>query len=91
MMPVVRGETETRKHILWWLGATLVGAGVLATWEPLGWLYVLTTVVLGAAFLWTVVRLHVDRTESAAFRAFHASNAYLGALLLAVVVDTLAF
>ena len=90
MMPVVRGETETRKHILWWLGATLVGAGVLATWSALGWLYVVTTVVLGAAFLWAVVRLHTDRTESAAFRAFHASNAYLGALLLAVVVDTLA-
>ncbi|GAB6862737.1 heme o synthase [Haloplanus litoreus] len=90
MMPVVRGETETRKHILWWLGATLVGAGALATWESLGWLYVLTTVGLGAAFLWAVVRLHLDRTESAAFRAFHASNAYLGALLLAVVVDTLA-
>jgi len=90
MMPVVRGETETRKHILWWLGATFVGAGVLATWSPLGWLYVATTVVLGTAFLWAVVRLHVDKTESAAFRAFHASNAYLGALLLAVVVDTLA-
>jgi protoheme IX farnesyltransferase len=90
MMPVVRGETETRKHILWWLGATFVGAGVLATWDGLGWLYVLTAVGLGAAFLWAVVRLHADRTESAAFRAFHASNAYLGALLLAVVVDTLA-
>jgi len=90
MMPVVRGETETRKHILWWLGATFVGAGVLATWSALGWLYVVTTVVLGAAFLWAVVRLHVDKDESAAFRAFHASNAYLGALLLAVVVDTLA-
>ena len=90
MMPVVRGETETRKHILWWLGATFVGAGVLATWSSLGWLYVGTAVVLGAVFLWAVVRLHVDRTESAAFRAFHASNAYLGALLLAVVVDTLA-
>jgi protoheme IX farnesyltransferase len=90
MMPVVRGETTTRKHILWWLGATFVGAGALATWESLGWLYVLTTVALGTAFLWAVVRLHFDRTESAAFRAFHASNAYLGALLLAVVVDTLA-
>jgi len=89
MMPVVRGETETRKHILWWLGATFVGAGVLATWSALGWLYVGTAVVLGAAFLWAVVRLHVDQDESAAFRAFHASNAYLGALLLAVVVDTL--
>ncbi|WP_338742521.1 heme o synthase [Haloplanus salilacus] len=90
MMPVVRGETETRKHILWWLGATFVGAGALAAWSSLGWVYVLTTVALGAVFLWAVIRLHLDRTESAAFRAFHASNAYLGALLLAVVVDTLA-
>jgi protoheme IX farnesyltransferase len=90
MMPVVRGETETRKHILWWLGATFVGAGALAAWASLGWVYVFTTVGLGAVFLWAVVRLHFDRTESAAFRAFHASNAYLGALLLAVVVDTLA-
>jgi len=90
MMPVVRGETETRKHILWWLGATFVGAGVLSTWSALGWLYVLTAVGLGTVFLWAVVRLHFERTESAAFRAFHASNAYLGALLLAVVVDTLA-
>ena len=90
MMPVVRGETETRKHILWWLGATFVGAGALAAWASLGWLYVLTTVGLGAVFLWAVIRLHFDRTESAAFRAFHASNAYLGALLLAVVVDAIA-
>jgi protoheme IX farnesyltransferase len=57
MMPVVRGEAVTRKHILWYLGATLVAAGAL--------------------------------DDTAAFRAFHASNAYLGALLLAIVVDTL--
>jgi protoheme IX farnesyltransferase len=44
-------------------------------------------VVLGGVFLWAVVRLHYERSESAAFRAFHASNAYLGALLIAVVVD----
>jgi len=31
-----------------------------------------------------------ERTEAAAFRAFHASNAYLGALLIAIVVDALA-
>ena len=90
MLPVVRGETVTRKHILWYLGATLVAAGALATFEPLGALYVLTAVALGAVFLWAVVRLHYEQTERAAFRAFHASNAYLGALLLAVVVDSLA-
>jgi protoheme IX farnesyltransferase len=90
MMPVVRGETTTRRHILWYLGATLVAAAILAaTADALGALYVGVGVVLGAVFLWAVVRLHYERTESAAFRAFHASNAYLGSLLLAVVIDSM--
>jgi protoheme IX farnesyltransferase len=89
MMPVVRGETETRKQILWYLAATLVAAGALASMEALGLLYALTSVAFGAAFLYFAVRLHYEQTEKAAFRSFHASNAYLGALLLAVVVDTL--
>jgi protoheme IX farnesyltransferase len=89
MMPVVRGETVTRKHILWYLGATLVAAGALGTMTALGSVYVLTSVCFGGVFLWAVVRLHYEQTEGAAFRAFHASNAYLGSLLLAIVVDTL--
>jgi protoheme IX farnesyltransferase len=89
MMPVVRGEAETRKHILLWLGATLLTATALAGLTSLGWLYAATTTGLGAVFLWTVLRLHREQTEGAAFRAFHASNAYLGALLLAIVVDAL--
>ncbi len=90
MMPVVRGEVETRKHIMLWLGATLLAAGALATVTTLGWLYALTTLVFGAVFLAAVVKLHHDRDERAAFRSFHASNAYLGALLVAIVVDALA-
>ncbi|MFB6165422.1 MAG: heme o synthase [Haloarculaceae archaeon] len=89
MMPVVRGETTTRKHIVLWLALTLLSATALAWVTDLGWLYAATTTALGAVFLWTVIRLHREQTESAAFRAFHASNAYLGALLLAVVVDAL--
>ncbi|MFB6156024.1 MAG: heme o synthase [Haloferacaceae archaeon] len=89
MMPVVRGETETRKHILWYLGATLVAAGGLGLTDRLGWLYVAASVVGGAVFLWTVVRLHYEQSERAAFRAFHASNAYLGLVLLAIVFDAL--
>ncbi|WP_235853635.1 heme o synthase [Halosimplex salinum] len=90
MMPVVRGEAETRKHILYYLAATLVAAVGLAALTDLGWVYAATTVVFGGVFLWAVIRLHHERTESAAFRAFHASNAYLGTLLLAIVVDALA-
>ena len=89
MMPVVHGEAVTRKHILWYLAATLLGASALSVITDLGVLYAATTVALGGVFLWAVVRLHWERTEQAAFRAFHASNAYLGALLVAIVVDAL--
>ncbi|MCU4718003.1 heme o synthase [Halapricum hydrolyticum] len=90
MMPVVRGEATTRKHILWYLAATLLAATAVTAIADLGALVAATTVALGAVFLWMVVRLHRERTESAAFRAFHASNAYLGAFLVAVVIDALA-
>jgi len=90
MLPVVHGETTTRKHIVGYLGATLVAAGGMAALSPLGPLYAATTVAFGGVFLWAVVGLHRERTEPAAFRAFHASNAYLGAVLVAIVVDALA-
>jgi len=89
MLPVVRGEAVTRKHIVWYLGATLASAAVLAWVSRLGPVYAVTTVALGALFLWAVVRLHRERTASAALRSFHASNAYLGCLLVAIVVDAL--
>ena len=90
MMPVVRGEATTRKHILLYLGATLIAAAALAAVSGLGPLYAATSVVLGTVFLWMVLNLHRNPGERAAFRAFHASNAYLGAVLLAIVIDTLA-
>jgi protoheme IX farnesyltransferase len=90
MMPVVRGEATTRKHILWYLAATLLAASVLAAVADLGVVFGAATVSVGEVFLWMVVRLHHERTESAAFRAFHASNAYLGTLLVAIVIDALA-
>ena len=89
MLPVVRGERVTRRHMLWYLGATLLAAVGLAALAGLGWVYAAATVSMGGIFLWAVVRLHREQTTQAAFRAFHASNAYLGAVLLAIVFDTL--
>jgi len=90
MMPVVHGETATRRHIVWYLGATLVAGAALAASGTLGWLYVATGVIFGGLFLWMVVRLHYEQTKAAALRSFHASNAYLGFVLLAIVVEGLA-
>ncbi|QCS43279.1 heme o synthase [Natrinema versiforme] len=91
MMPVVRGETETRKQIIYYIAATLVSSIALAWLTDLGPLYAGTVVVFGGIFLWAAVRLHFEQTEAAAFRAFHASNAFLGAVLVAILVDALAF
>ena len=89
MLPVVRGNAVTRRHITLYLGATLLGTVALGTATRLGWVYAGTTATFGAVFLLAVVRLHRERTEAAAFRTFHASNLYLGTLLVAVLVDTL--
>lgn len=89
MLPVVHGAAVTRRHVLLYLGATLVGAVALGTASELGLLYTVVVTLVGATFLWTVVRLFRERSTAAAWRAFHASNAFLGALLLAVIVDSL--
>lgn len=89
MMPVVRGERLTRKHIVYYLGATLIGASMLAAVDTLGWLFAATSVLFGAIFLREVMSLHREQTRGAAMRSFHASNAYLGTLLFAIIIDAL--
>jgi len=90
MLPVVKGEATARRHVLWYLGATLVATAVLSTVSQLGPLFALTTVVGGAVFLWAAIELHREQTEAAALRSFHASNAFLGLVLVAIVVDAAA-
>ncbi|MFB6193636.1 MAG: heme o synthase, partial [Halobaculum sp.] len=89
MLPVVRGATTTRRHVVWYLLATLAVGAALVGLPRLDWLYGAAGVVVGSVFLWAVVRLHYEQTEAAAFRAFHASNAYLGTVLAAAVLDSL--
>lgn len=91
MLPISRSDALTRRHILLYLIATMAAAIILGTIQTLGWLYATTIVVLGGVFLWAVIRLFRERTDKAAFRTFHAANAYLGVLLLVIVVEALVF
>jgi len=50
MLPVVRGEATTRRHILLYLGATLLGAVALGATTRLDWLYAVTIVLVGGCF-----------------------------------------
>ncbi|MFB6081744.1 MAG: heme o synthase [Halanaeroarchaeum sp.] len=89
MLPVAAGDAVTRRHILLYLGGTMVAAVVLGTAAELGWFYALASLAVGVVFLGAAVDLFRERTERAAKRTFHAANAYLGVVLLAVVFDTL--
>ncbi len=90
MLPVVRGEAVTRRHVLLYLAATMVCAVLLGTSTRLDWAYAATATVAGSLFLAAVIGLHRNRTERAAIRSFHASNAYLGSLLLVIAIDSVA-
>lgn len=89
MFPVVAGDLAARRHVVGFLGATLLAASVLGWVAGLGWVYALTSVVLGIVFLRSVVRQYGDPSDETALRSFYVSNYYLGAILVAIVVETL--
>ena len=89
MFPVARGVLAARRHVMLYLGATLLAASLLGWLAGLGWLYALTSVALGAVFLRSVVRQYRTESDDAALRSFYVSNYYLGAILVAIVLETL--
>lgn len=91
MLPIARGEAVTLRHIAWYFGATLVAAVFLGIVAPLGLLYALTVVVFASIFLLAIVHLYRVRTPAIALRSFHASNAFLGIVMLVIILDTLVF
>jgi protoheme IX farnesyltransferase len=87
MLPIVRGEEETRKQILLY---SLVMVGLtIAVWTLgfLGVVYIVSAAALGGIFLYYAVRLLRDATAVAARRLFLYSMLYLALLFAAMVVD----
>ncbi|WP_280535536.1 heme o synthase [Halopenitus sp. POP-27] len=97
MMPVLEGVTATRRRIVGWLGVTLLAAVLLGGVTDLGVPYALATTVLGGVFVRSVVRQYAtagarddaEAVQQAAYRSFHASNAYLGGVLAVILLETL--
>lgn len=88
MFPVVAGVPAARRRILLTLGGTLLVTASLVMATPLSWLFALTAIAAGGVFLWSVVIQCRTRTREATFQSFLASNAYLGSVLLAIVIET---
>ncbi len=89
MLPVVRGERETTRQILWY-AAVLVGVTVVpVVWGPLGFFYLIAALALGGGFVWLAVRLRRATTPQHASTLFHYSLLYLALLFVAMAVDPL--
>jgi protoheme IX farnesyltransferase len=87
MMPVVRGEAETRRQIVLYTGLLTVLTLLPVVFGFFGVVYAVAATLLGAAFLWLSVRLQRVADRRSALRTYLFSLAYLAALFCAMVLD----
>jgi len=87
MMPVVHGETETRRQIVLYTVLLTVLTLLPVVFGFFGALYAAVAVALGAAFLVLAVRLQRRADRASALRTYLYSLAYLALLFGAMVLD----
>jgi protoheme IX farnesyltransferase len=87
MLPVVRGEDETRRQIVLYT-LLLVAVSMLPFAGHLfNGIYAIAALLLGLAFTWLAVALQRSAERRAALRLYLFSLAYLAALFAVMVVD----
>ena len=87
MLPVVRGEGETRRQILLYSLALFGTTLLLVPVGRMGAIYTATAIVLGGTFVWRALRLWRSTDAGESMRLFKYSIVYLGLLFAAVAVD----
>jgi protoheme IX farnesyltransferase len=87
MMPVVRGEDETRRQIVLYTVLLVVLTLLPVVFGFFGAIYAVVAGGLGAAFIVLAVRLQREAARRAALRTYLFSLAYLAALFVAMVLD----
>jgi protoheme IX farnesyltransferase len=88
MMPVVRGEDETRRQIVLYTALLVTLTMLPACGQLFGGIYLVAVCVLGGAFAYLALRLYRSKERRAALRLYLFSLAYLALLFGAMVVDT---
>jgi protoheme IX farnesyltransferase len=88
MLPVVVGETETRRQILLYTLQMIAVTLLLFAFHMMGWLYFVAALVLNAVFLARALQLwRLPETDKAlAKRLYKFSQSYLALLFLAMVL-----
>ncbi|MDP9384838.1 MAG: heme o synthase [Actinomycetota bacterium] len=88
MMPVARGEVETRRQIVLYTVLLVVLTLLPFLFGMFGLLYAAAAIGLGGAFTVLSVRLQRRADRPAALRTYLFSLGYLAALFCAMVLDT---
>ena len=89
MLPVVKGEAETRRQIFLY---SLVLFGTTLVLYPIGHMgpvYLTTAIGLGGVFVYRTLRLWREASSDRAWGVFKYSIVYLAALFGAVALDAL--
>jgi protoheme IX farnesyltransferase len=92
MLPVVRSAHQVSRSIVLYSWVMVATSIALIPIAGMGWVYAISSIVLGGAFLWLAYRLLAGTRAGAdptvlAMRLFHFSITYLALLFLAVAVD----
>lgn len=87
MMPVARGELETRRQIVLYSLLMVAITMLPFSLRDLGLVYFATALALGSWFVYLAVKLWRDQSKQTARKLYYFSNAYLALLFLAMVID----
>jgi protoheme IX farnesyltransferase len=89
MLPVVAGDTETRKQILLYTLQMIAVTLLLFAFQMMGWIYFVAALLLNAMFLAQALKLWrlPDTDKALAKRLYKFSQSYLALLFLAMVLD----
>ena len=89
MMPVIRGEHETRKQVLIYTIELIAVTFILPVLHYTGMVYLVSAAVLGGIFLFLAWRVYSVEGNKVAWTLYRYSSMYLMFLFLALMVDAL--
>jgi protoheme IX farnesyltransferase len=88
MAPVVWGERETMDQMLWYTILLIALTVLPVAYGAFGMVYLVSTLALGGALLWGVIRMRRSKPwTGAAWWVYKYSLLYLALLFVAMVVD----
>src|SRR5437588_8302090 len=87
MLPIVKGEAETRRQILLYSLLVLAVTLVLFAIGAMGYFYLAGALILGGGLVYLSIRLWRDQSKKWARTLFWYSNMYLAAIFAIMVLD----